>query len=88
MIFTRARTNIFDVGDLLLEAKEQCARRLANWLHDEFGWCGTRRTEDAGCGVGCQIQQFANLKLATTLYRLADHEPRMIYPIGGKSDDR
>ena len=71
-IHTLARTNIFDVGDLLLEAKEQCEHGdWLNWLHDEFGWSwDTAERRMRVAELGAKFSNLRNLKLAaTTLLR-------------------
>src|SRR5665213_66127 len=73
-----ARGNIFDIGDLLIEAKAQCEHgQWLAWLHAEFDWASVDTAERyiKVAKLGAKFRTVRNLKLAaTTLYRLADHE--------------
>src|SRR3954451_3562042 len=71
------RTNVIDIGDLLLEAKAQCEHgQWLAWLSAEFTW-----SEDTAARymkvatLAARFRSLRNLNLAvTTLYELADHE--------------
>jgi hypothetical protein len=71
------RTNIIDIGDLLLEAKEQGCEfgEWMDWLETEFEWSVT--TAERFMNVARLVGKFpklGNLKLGkTALYALADH---------------
>jgi hypothetical protein len=81
------RTNIFDKGELLLEAKEQCKaerEKWLDWLAREFGeWSHDSATKYMRVAeLGSQFRNLRNLRLAkTTLYELAAHEPETYFPI-------
>jgi hypothetical protein len=71
------RANIFDIGDLLVEAKAQCEHgQWYDWLEAEFEW-----SEDSAgrymnvARLGAKYRTLRDLNLAaTTLYRLAAYE--------------
>src|SRR5437763_6680995 len=71
------RTNVIDIGDLLLEAKGQCEHgQWLAWLSAEFTW-----SEDTAARymkiatVAGKFRSLRNLNVATTtLYELANHE--------------
>jgi Protein of unknown function (DUF3102) len=72
------RANIFDIGDLLVEAKAQCEHgEWLDWLSAEFEWASVDTAERymKVAKLSAQFRSVRNLKLAaTTLYRLVDHE--------------
>ena len=71
-----SRASIFDIGDLLLEAKAQCEHgQWLAWLEREFGWSvDTAARFMRVAKLGARFRNLRNLKLgATTLYWLADH---------------
>jgi hypothetical protein len=77
------RANIFDVGDLLLEAKSQCEHGdWLSWLNDEFDMSVTtaeRRMNVAK--LSSEFPKLKNLKLAAaTLNDLADHDDKEDLP--------
>ncbi|WP_161855601.1 DUF3102 domain-containing protein [Bradyrhizobium sp. CCBAU 051011] len=68
------RDHIFDVGDLLIEAKEQCEHgQWLDWLDDEFEWSvDTAENYMKVAELASKFRPLRNLKLAkTTLYTLA-----------------
>jgi hypothetical protein len=68
------RTSIFEVGDLLIEAKAQCEHgEWLSWLDAEFDWSVDKAELFMQVArLGNRFQKFRNLKLAkTTLYELA-----------------
>jgi hypothetical protein len=72
-----ARGNIFDIGDLLLEAKAQCEHgQWLDWLSAEFTWSvDSAERYMKVAELAAKFRRLRNLKLAvTTLYELADHE--------------
>src|SRR5215212_5951867 len=76
-IHSAERSNIIDIGDLLLEAKVQCEHgQWLEWISAEFTWSVS--TADRYMRVAMLAAKFRslrNLNLAvTTLYELADHE--------------
>jgi len=72
------RGNIFDIGDLLLEAKAQCEHgQWLSWLHAEFESYSVDTAERymKVAKLSTKFRCVRNLKLAaTTLYELADRE--------------
>jgi hypothetical protein len=71
------RENIFEIGDLLLEARTQCEHgQWLDWLDAEFDWSvDTAENYMASAALVSKFRTVRNLKLpATTLYRLADHD--------------
>jgi len=72
------RTNIIDIGDLLIEAKEQGCERgeWLDWLEAEFEWSAdTAERFMKVAKLAGQFRKLRNLKLGrTTLYELADHD--------------
>jgi hypothetical protein len=71
------RRNIIDIGELLLEAKDQCEHGdWLEWLDSEFDWSPT--TADRYMKAATLSSKFPNLKnlniAATTIYALADRE--------------
>jgi hypothetical protein len=72
-----ARGNIFDIGDLLIEAKAQCEHgQWLDWLYAEFDWSvDTAKRYMKVAELSAKFRNLRNLKLgSTTLYQLADHE--------------
>jgi Protein of unknown function (DUF3102) len=79
------RTNIIDIGDCLIEAKDQeCEHgEWLNWLVDaELGYSvDTAERYMKVAKLGAKYATLRNLKLGkTTLYALADHEPEEDLP--------
>jgi Protein of unknown function (DUF3102) len=71
------RGNIFDIGDLLLEAKAQCEHgQWLDWLEAEFeGSEDTAERKMEVAELGSRFRTLRNLKLgATTLYQLIEDE--------------
>jgi hypothetical protein len=72
------RGNIFDIGDLLLEAKAQCEHgEWLSWLHAEFESYSVDTAERymKVARLSAKFRSVRNLKLAaTTLYELTDHD--------------
>jgi hypothetical protein len=71
------RANIFNIGDLLIEAKAQCEHgEWLPWLSNEFSWStSTAERKMRVAEMGGKFAKLTNLKLtATTLYDLADHD--------------
>jgi hypothetical protein len=71
------RRNIIDIGELLLEAKDQCEHGdWLDWLDSEFDWSPT--TADRYMKAATLSSKFPILKnlniAATTIYALADRE--------------
>src|SRR5262249_12380019 len=70
------RRNIFEVGDLLLEARSQCEHgEWMNWL-EQFDWSWNTATRYADVAeLGSKFCKLKNLKLAaSTLYALVEHD--------------
>jgi Protein of unknown function (DUF3102) len=69
------RTSIFDIGDLLIEAKEQCKHgQWLEWLDNEFDYAvSTAERYMNATRLRAKFPTVRNLKLAaSTIYRLAD----------------
>jgi hypothetical protein len=77
-IHSLERANVFDKGDLLIEAKEQGCERgeWLDWLDAEFEWSvDTAERYMKVAKLAGQFRNLRNLKLGrTTLYRLVDYE--------------
>jgi len=71
------RGNIFDLGDLLLEAKSQCKHGdWLKWLNSEFDWSvDTAERYMAVATLTARFRTVRNLKVAAkTLYDLVDQD--------------
>jgi len=71
-----ARTNIFEIGDLLIEAKAMVEHgEWLEWLDEQFEWSDTTATRYMRVAeLSAKFPNLKNLKLTkTTLYELADH---------------
>jgi hypothetical protein len=69
------RKNIFEIGDRLLEAKDQCQHgEWLDWLNDNFEMSEDTAERKMGVAkLGSKFRRLRNLQLgATTLYKLAD----------------
>ena len=78
-----SRASIFDIGDLLLEARAQCEHgQWLSWLEREFGWSADTAARSMRVAkLGARFRNLRNLKLgATTLYWLADHVDKQGLP--------
>ena len=62
------RTNVFDVGDLLIEAKAQCEHGdWIPWLDAEFDWSvDTAENYMRVAELGAKFRNLRNLKLGRT----------------------
>lgn len=70
------RKNVFEIGDLLLEARAQCKHgEWMEWLK-QFGWAwDTADRYAAVAELGAKFRKLRNLKVpTTTLYDLLDRE--------------
>jgi hypothetical protein len=78
------RRNIFDIGDLLIEAKSQCEHgEWLDWLSDEFDWSvDTAENYMRVAEMGAKFRNIRNLKLGkTTLYALAGEAEEHLHSI-------
>jgi hypothetical protein len=72
-----ARASVFEIGDLLVEAKATCEHgEWGAWLDEEFAWSDdTAERYMAVSQLATKFRNLRNLKLAkTTLYDLVDEE--------------
>ena len=70
-----ARTNIFDIGELLIEAKDQCEHgQWLEWLDNEFDYAASTAERYMNAArLRVKFPTVRNLKLAaSTVYKLAD----------------
>jgi len=71
------RRSIFELGDLLIEAKAACEHgQWGKWLDAEFDWSADTAGRYMGAAeLGSKFRKLRNLKLATTtLYDLLDED--------------